>query len=99
MDDQEGPWPRKVTSIALWRKCFPKVCPSSRAYIIICGSGGLLLHTPMEYSFKFLNLSLVVLAFWINPETLPVYWFNKFIVYLLHFYPSMNLFVLQVFLK
>ena len=61
MGDQKCLWPRSVTSIALWEGCCPKVCPSGRAYVVICGSGGLRSRGP------YLNIAQILGSsdFWI----------------------------------
>ena len=50
MGEQKGPWPMSVTFIALSEGCWLKVCPSGRAYVIICGSGGLRSRGPRPNS-------------------------------------------------
>ena len=52
MGDQEGPWLRMVALIALGRVHHPKVSPSGRAYVIICGSGGLRSRGPCPLLVK-----------------------------------------------
>ncbi|OWM81313.1 hypothetical protein CDL15_Pgr007351 [Punica granatum] len=50
MGDQEGSWARLGDLHCTWKGCQPKVGPSGRAYVIICGSGGLRSRGPYTIS-------------------------------------------------
>uniref|UniRef100_A0A2C9V4B8 Uncharacterized protein n=1 Tax=Manihot esculenta TaxID=3983 RepID=A0A2C9V4B8_MANES len=53
MGDHEGSWPRSVTFIALGRGAGLRSPQDGRAYVIICGRGGLRSRGPYQFEFKF----------------------------------------------
>uniref|UniRef100_A0A2C9VZL6 Uncharacterized protein n=1 Tax=Manihot esculenta TaxID=3983 RepID=A0A2C9VZL6_MANES len=52
MGDQESPCPRSVTSIALRRGAGLRSPQVGRAYVIICGRGGLRSRGPYQFSVQ-----------------------------------------------
>uniref|UniRef100_A0A2C9VL24 Uncharacterized protein n=1 Tax=Manihot esculenta TaxID=3983 RepID=A0A2C9VL24_MANES len=81
MGDQEGLWPRSVTSIALRRGAGLRSPQVGRAYVIICGRGGLRSRGPYQsltQLFLQVTLSVEFLFLWFTLQQEKADWFDLF---------------------